>query len=543
MSQRPSLKLKLSTIGHPPAQQSLTTPSSATPKLKLKFSSSIPKTSAPPVPSSASDPQPTISKPRLAKKPKRDRPPRLSNPTSKKRDFAAHSGDEEPGNAASSTSRPQIKKIKLNARAPTTPFIRVKAKGKPPHRPIGVGYDSEASDREIDPAIEEEFILRMLPGEDCEYLRKAVEEKRWGPRSEGGADIRMKFLARDGRRAVITIKGRHYAACLVDLPCVIEGMKSWDRRGWWKSADICQMLLVLGRVQSEDEAMVYTLPGKELDKTTWQYAHGLTPPMRWVRRRRFRERISNRTIEAVEEEVDRLLRADDDCVGESRYEVLDLGHLSQDQSARAESEEGGGGGGGGYGLLGNAGMQGGSDYGEQDAEGDADDASGYFDRADEEQDALAADLEMAMMESEADDAVSVSNIVTGAVATTLLEGSNDVSTPATVSEALTTTPSKGEDTGDESSSGDDDDDDDDDEEGGEGEDGAEEVDEDVLEQQQDLQRQREEIADLEAAITSQTREFDKIQNPILKGKLMRKIQSLKGDLDLKRAAIGEGGDD
>jgi TATA-binding protein-associated factor Taf7 len=33
----------------------------------------------------------------------------------------------------------------------------------------------------------------------------------------------------------------------VDLPCIVEGMKSWDRRGWYKSADICQMLLVLGR--------------------------------------------------------------------------------------------------------------------------------------------------------------------------------------------------------------------------------------------------------------------------------------------------------
>jgi transcription initiation factor TFIID subunit 7 len=32
-------------------------------------------------------------------------------------------------------------------------------------------------------------------------------------------------------------------------------MKSWDRRGWYKSADICQMLLVLGRVNSDQEAM------------------------------------------------------------------------------------------------------------------------------------------------------------------------------------------------------------------------------------------------------------------------------------------------
>ena len=478
------------------------------------------------------------------KKPKKDRPPRLSNPTAKKRDFAAHSEDDEPATGISSVSRPQIKKIKLNARAPTTPFIRMKAKGKPPHRPLGVGYDSEASDREIDPAIEEEFVLRMEPGEDCEYLRKAVEEKRWGPKSEGGADVRMKFLTREGRRAVVTIRGRHYAACLVDLPCVVEGMKSWDRRGWWKSADICQMLLVLGRVQKEEEAMDYALPGKELDKTTWQYAHGLTPPMRWVRKRRFRKRISNRTIEAVEEEVERLLRADDECVGESKYEVLDLARLSQSQSARADSdgEETAG-----YGLLGNAGMAGESEYGgEQDAEGEADDvaatANGYFNTGNgvyAEDDGLEADLEMAMMMSDAASAASASNTATAT--TSAIDGATiDTGTPVSTSEAPT--PSKEHqrvDSGDDSSSGDDDDDDED----AGADDDDEEVDEDVLEQQQDLLRQREEIADLEAAIKSQTAEYERQPNTILKQKLMRKIQSLRGDMELKKAAIGEGADD
>ena len=394
----------------------------------------------------------------------------------------------------------------------------MKAKGKPPKRPLGVGYDSESSEREEDPAIEEEFILRMAPGEDCEYLRKAVEERRWGPRSEGGADVRMKFLTRDGRRAIVTIRGRHYAASMVDLPCIIEGMKSWDRRGWYKSADICQMLLVLGRVDKEEQAMTMALPERDVDKATWAYAHGLTPPMRWVRRRRFRKRVSHRTIEAVEEEVERLIQADDDCEGESKYEVLDLDRLQREESGRQESEDG-------YNMLGNAGMPGGSEYGELDAYGEPEDGNDYFgeEAVDDGDEGLEADLEMAMMMDDVENDMSTTPdtaIATGAVAETPLDGDTGATTSAVA------TPSRDE-SGDESSD----------------EDGPDEVDEDVLEAQQDMQRQREEIADLEAAIKSQSAELAKLQNPILRKKLMKKIQSLGADLELKKAAIGEGGDD
>ncbi|KAI5282027.1 hypothetical protein KEM52_003795, partial [Ascosphaera acerosa] len=226
-----------------------------------------------------------------------------------------------------------IKRIRINAKPP--PAIRLKSKGEPPRRPKGVGYDSEASDAEVDPALEEEFILRMQPGEDCDYLRKAIEEKRFGPPSRGGADVSFKALTRDGRRCVVTVRGHIYAATLVDLPCIIEAMKSWDKKGWYKSADICQMLLVLGRVASEEEAKSYPLP-RDVDSASWQYAHGVTPPLRWVRKRRFRKRISNRTIEAVELEVARLLKDDMDAVEPPEFEVMDYAdYLREEEEAAA----------------------------------------------------------------------------------------------------------------------------------------------------------------------------------------------------------------
>ena len=515
MSQRPTLKLKLSALGSPssiPVNSSgAASPSgttATTPRIKLKLTATPKALEAPQLPDNGFV---VASKP---KKVKKERPTQLSTGKKRKRDNAL--GDNGADNISkSSPALPTASlKLKLNPRrTPTTPFIKMKAKGKPPNRPLGVGYDSEASDREIDPAIEEEFILRMQPGDDCEYLRKAIEENRWGPRMQGGADIRLKFLQSQGRRAVLIIRGHLYAATLVDLPCVVEAMKSWDRRGWWKTADICQMLLVLGTVKTEAEALEYPLPGKELDKSTFQYAHGLTPPMRWVRKRRFRKRVSNKTIEAVEQEVERLLAMDEESHGRSKYEMLDLDRLSKGQSVRESEDEAA------YGLHGE------EQYGEQDAEGEEDvgEYAGGFEMDDDE---LAADLEKAMMESDAGDALA------GAIPTTTVAIPAEIPTNSD-SEAATPsamTPGK-DDSGDEESGSEDD------------ADVQSEIDEVVLERQADLQRQREEIEDLQAAIQSQLTELNRLTNPILKNKLNAKIQSLRGDLALKQAAIGEGGDD
>lgn len=501
MSQRPSLKLKLTS--QPSTPTPVDTPSTGGPKLKLKFGSGAKATS---LEQPATTPPPAPPKTKAVRKTKNEKPARTSTPTAKKRDLAASTLSDDDNEITKSAPPAKIPKITLKTRPPSTskPFIRVKTRGEKPFRPLGVGYDSEASDREDDPAIEEDFVLRMQPGDDCEYLRQAIAEKRWGPKSEGGADIKMRFLKQDGRRAIITIRGKVYAASMVDLPCIVEGMKSWDRRGWWKSVDICQMLLVLGPVNDEEQALTHPLP-REVNEKTWQYAHGLTPPMRWARKQRFRKRVSNRTIEAVEEQVERLCQLDEECEGESKYEILDLDRMTRELSARESEDQ----------------ME---DY-EQDADGDLDDDmhnffSGPAEHPDQENlvdDGLEADLERAFADEENPSATP------SPPAPTPLNTSTPTAPP---------TPS----VDDTSSVASDDDDDDDDDDPG----AASEVDEDDLEQQQDLQRQKEEMEDLEAAIQGQEAELVKLQNPILRQKLGRKIQSLRGDLELKRGAVGEG---
>lgn len=460
--------------------------------------------SAPQVESVLSTPQPKLTlkigrKPTInenGEKPKKKKAAKGESAASKKR--RELEGDEvDISAAAASIEKPGPKRLKLiPSKKPGVQSIRIKNKGLVPNRPPGVGYDSEASDTEIDPSIEEQFVLRMIPGEDCEYIRQAINERRFDR-----AEFSFKPLTREGRRAILRIRDKQYAATLVDLPCIIEGMKSWDKRGWYKSADICQMLLVLGPVSNEKEAAEYPLPKDVdiVDERTYQYPHGLTPPLKWVRRRRFRERISTRTIEQVEKEVADLIAKDETSLGPPRFELLDSTSLN-----RAEN-----------------GVQGG-DYEyydeEQDAEGEAEEY--MHAEAPEEgdfEDDLAAEMEAALAAGADEEIVTAQP---GA------DGIHRAGTPSTMK------PSSLVDTsGDESES---------EAEGDEGPD--EDLDEEQLEQQRQLQLKREEIAELEALIKAETDKWEKIQNPILRNKVGKRIQSLKQDLSLKKVSIGEGED-
>ncbi|KAG9237254.1 TAFII55 protein conserved region-domain-containing protein [Amylocarpus encephaloides] len=412
------------------------------------------------------------------------------------------------------------KKVKLSVKTPSStrptpipPIFKPKVKGKPPKRTPGEGYDTEASDHELDPMIEEEFILRMFPGEDCDYLRSSIIEKKIGlPMAQGGANIQMKYFSPEGRKACVTIRGNPYAACLVDLPCIIEGMKSWDKRGWWKSADICQMLWVFARVTSEDEAKTIPLP-QEVDKDTYQYPHGITPPMHFARKRRFRKRISRTAIEAVEDAVEKLLAADAEAQS-VRFEMIDpdAGRDSQVYSpgnSNPYGEE--------EGVY--------SDDQDEDAEGEIDEG-GYFDgnhngaeNNDDDDADLAADLEAALEAEE----FAVEAETPMSTAGTLPLANGEVSeTPATI---------QAEDSGDESIEDDDGDDGDDD--------GDEELDEDEKARLAHLEAVREDIADMEKKLANTHAQMATTASHILRRRLEETARNLKAELQLKKSSIGE----
>ena len=342
---RPGLKLSFSRKssvqagGIQPAPVQTPAPQSATTKLKLKFGG-------------ASTPAPTPGSTPISKKKKKQTGDtiQVTPGSNKKRKHEviqdeADDGGSRPAPAPPSDKPPILRKLTFkNAQAAAAPAPKAtgasqllfKVKGKAPKRSAGVGYDSELEESypgkegeilvgsEKDPVIHEGFVLRMQPGEDADYLRKSIEDGKAGEiLTKGGAAINLRMLDTLGRRGILHIKDHKYATSLVDLPCIIEGMKSWDKKGWIKSIDICQMLLVLGRCKDEEEARSYPLP-EDVDSKTFQYAHGITAPMKWVRKRRFartkRARVDD--IEAVERRVHALLEADKAAMT-SKYQLLD----------------------------------------------------------------------------------------------------------------------------------------------------------------------------------------------------------------------------
>lgn len=367
------------------------------------------------------------------------------------------------------------------------------------HFEPGLGYDSEASDREEDPAIEEQFILRMKPGPDCEYLREVIDSRQL----DNTADVWFKF--KDHRRAVVCVRGNLYAALLVDLPCIVESSKTMDKKAIFKTGDICQMLLVGDRIPNEDA--IFGIPFKQSDII---YPHGLTPPLQYVRKRRFRKRVSNRTIEAVEAEVDRLLAADQDAES-SKYELLDAEQLLREE----EEEEGrydmlGQAGGDGHGeimnAVGGACMEG-DGYHDEDAEGEDD--------YEMDEDDLAMQMESALMGGE-----DAAGGVDDSLAPVTLNGTRNETAEVEV---------EVEESDEEEEDGDDE------------EDAEAELDENAQESAQQSQKIREEIADLETAYKAQLRELEKATNPIIKARKQSALDKIINELEFKRNTLVGGG--
>lgn len=408
---------------------------------------------------------------------------RLTKPTAKKREH-----DEFGDDDITIDQQPKSKKrvVKLVQKQ----NIVIKPQGRPPLRPAGEGYDSEASDREEDPMIEEQIVFRMIPGEHCDYIRQAIEENKFGPRRDGGADIRMVWLEDESRRAVLYVKGQAYAAVLVDLPTITEGMKTFDRKNCYKSTDICQMLLVFQAVANEKEAKTVPLPSAMEPGFKWP--HGLTPPMHDCVKRRFAKVISRKEIEDKEAEVERLLRIDAESQS-SKWELVDDRQLK-------EAEE----------LV---------EY-EEDAEGEDEDIE-YYQPQEPAAITSAADLE-ADLEAAFEEAASTVSPATMPEGVTPMTAT-EITPAAQVQETVEDSDESVEDE-DESDSDD------------------EDLDEDEQTRMDEVKGVRAMIADLKAQLKAKEEDLKKptvAGSVILRKRVEDTIRTLKGEIQLKMSSIGE----
>ncbi|KAL1840640.1 hypothetical protein VTJ49DRAFT_248 [Mycothermus thermophilus] len=509
----PSLKITSSSIsisGLGPNSASPATPSQGPPKIKL-VTKSQPQTPADARPHPT--PRPPAADGPAIDSPAQTKSGRISKPTAKKRARDDHEQDDGGPAPPADGVHHQAKKTKITLKPATPglvrqPTLKVKAVGRPPHKPLGEGYDSEAEDREVDPVIEEQFLFRMLPGEHCEYVRQMINARLIGvPPSQGGAEFSMKWLDDEGRRAAVTVKGQMFAAILLDLPTITEGMKTWDKKSMVKSADICQMLLVFAPVANEEEARTAPLPKAVEHGHRWP--HGITPPMHDARNRRFRKRLSKLEIKNKEAEVERLLASDREAVS-TRVEWIDN---RRRQDTVDEDEEG--------------------EDSEEDAEGEVDDYFGNAvasQRQPEEEEEEDLELDDAALEAEFLETAETPMVDTpGFGADGVTPGTANASTPAPQAEEEAAG-AEAEEAEEQVSEEDGDDEDDEDEEEEEDEEGDED---------EEVAAIRNEIATLKKQLKSYEDQLAASQQPIMRKRLEGNIRNVKSEILLKMSAIGE----
>ncbi|KAJ4889800.1 Transcription initiation factor TFIID subunit 7 [Raphanus sativus] len=134
--------------------------------------------------------------------------------------------------------------------------------------------------------MEEQFILRVPPSVSERIDRLLSDE------ASTSDEIPLDLcFSEDGRSGTFMIGNEEFPASLLDLPAVVESFKTYDDSALVKTADIGQMIMVR---DSGDPS-----------PNTVEYRHGLTPPMKDARKRRFRREpdLNPELVQRVERDL------------------------------------------------------------------------------------------------------------------------------------------------------------------------------------------------------------------------------------------------
>lgn len=167
--------------------------------------------------------------------------------------------------------------------------------------------------------LENQFILR-LPPVPAASLRAAVAS---------GVNLRDRLsiqIEQDMRHGKVQFDGWSLPGKIVDLPTIIESHKTLDKKTFYKTADICQMMICKEEVDQEDrldEKAEEGKKGKDGKDKKFFFPHGITPPLKNVRKKRFRKTLKKKFVDVpeIEKEVRRLFRSDIDAIS-VKFEVV-----------------------------------------------------------------------------------------------------------------------------------------------------------------------------------------------------------------------------
>ncbi|XP_027214587.1 transcription initiation factor TFIID subunit 7 isoform X1 [Penaeus vannamei] len=174
--------------------------------------------------------------------------------------------------------------------------------------------------------LENQFILRLplYLQAQAQNLKEAIKQGQTNIKDRLSIQLDFTNDKDDMRNGIITFDTIMYKARLVDIPTIMETWKTIDGKNFYKTADVCQMLMVREEEdppEEEDPKKKRRDPNKVDKKYLWP--HGYTPPLKNVRKRRFRKTLRKKNLDLpeIEKEVKRLLRTDNEAIS-VRWEVV-----------------------------------------------------------------------------------------------------------------------------------------------------------------------------------------------------------------------------
>lgn len=190
--------------------------------------------------------------------------------------------------------------------------------------------------------LESQFILR-LPQTQANALRQAI--KSGEPLSNR---LFIKFDT-DIRHGSLKFDNCSMPARLYDLPTIVESYKTLDRKNFYKTADVSQILICMEDSTTNGSGESIDDLDEEKKKETYDrlfksggsgkreflYPHGITPPLKNVRKRRFRKTLKKKYVDfsEIEKEVKRLFKFDCEAI-ESKYEIVEENKMDKTQPAQ-----------------------------------------------------------------------------------------------------------------------------------------------------------------------------------------------------------------
>ncbi|XP_073059607.1 transcription initiation factor TFIID subunit 7-like [Primulina eburnea] len=142
--------------------------------------------------------------------------------------------------------------------------------------------------------MEEQFIFRVPPA-----VAERIERLLNDPASSSEDKSMDLSFSEDGRTGKFIIGNDHFPASLLDLLTVVESYKSYDDNVLIKTADIGQRVVQMIMVREDNDNIPESL----------EHRHGLTPPMRDARRRRFRREpdLNPEVVRRVEKDLQKIM--------------------------------------------------------------------------------------------------------------------------------------------------------------------------------------------------------------------------------------------